>query len=118
MSFSWQRTPSDALGTLAEQYADLIQRTVVDICNRFAPDIEAWMKENAPWTDRSGNARQTLWADVAEIARSAVIVILSHGVEYGQYLEWSNGSAYAIVAPAMDHFAPLIWAAIRQALRM
>lgn len=114
MGLRWERTPSDALGTLAEQYADLIQRTAFDICQRFVPEIEAWMKSNAPWTDRTANARQSLWADVDQIARSAIIVILSHGVSYGEFLEFSHGSQYAIIGPALDHFAPRIWAAIRR----
>lgn len=116
MSFDWQRSPSQAFGDLAQEYAQLIHDTVLVICNRFVPIIEAWLKENAPWTDRTGNARQSLFADVDQIARSAIIVILGHGVEYGEWLEFAHGSMYAVIAPALDYFAPILWSAIRREL--
>lgn len=116
MPIEWERDPGEVYAELAAAYADLIIRMVAEVCNRWVPEIESWMKDNAPWTDRTSNARQTLWADVEQIARTAFVVIISHGVSYGEYLEFAHGGNYAIVAPALDHFAPLIWRDIRQRL--
>lgn len=74
------------------------------------------MKSNASWTDRTGNARQSLNAEVEDMAMDMVEIVLSHGVEYGIYLELSHGGAYAIIAPAVDVFAPRIWADVRAML--
>lgn len=59
-----------------------------------------WMKTNAPWTDRTGNARQTLGAysvhgdDFHEIH-------LHGGMPYQIWLETRFGGRYAIIWPAV-----------------
>ena len=109
MSFQWQTTPEEAFVELSEAYAQAIHEAVHAIAQRWAPEIEQWMKQNAIWTDRTGNARQTLWADVVEIANQAVVAAFGHGVDYGTFLELAHGGTYAIVTPALDRFIPLIW---------
>lgn len=109
MSVEWTKRPEDALSELTDAYARAIQRGLVALGLRYAPQIEAWMKKNAVWTDRTGNARQTLWSDVMEVGTQAVVIILSHGMDYGVFLELANAGTYAIITPALDHFAPRIW---------
>lgn len=120
MGFAWTRPPSRAWPELANAYAEAIRRGVYQIAQRRAPEIEAWLKNNAPWTDRTGNARQTLNAPVEPQVYQAgldmVEIILAHGVEYGIFLELSNAGRYAIIAPALDHWGPILWADIRALL--
>lgn len=113
----WQAPPEQAWTALANAYARSIHAGVEAIANRYKPEIENWMKANAPWTDRTGNARQGLYADVDSVAGRMVTLILAHGVEYGLWLEIRHAGAYAVVNPAIDHFAPRIWADIVRMLQ-
>ncbi len=94
-----------------------VRAGVHGVCQRWVPEIENWMKSNRPWTDRTSAAVQSLHSEVnpptaAQVA-DVIEVVMAHGVEYGVYLEYSHIRKYAIVLPALDHFAPLIWRDIR-----
>lgn len=116
MGFIWQVSPETALPDVAEQQANAITLAVRRLAQRYAPEIETWMKRNAPWTDRTGNARQTLHSEVEELVNVTVITF-AHGMDYGRYLELSHGGRYAIIGPALDHFAPLIWRDVMALMR-
>lgn len=81
------------------------------LLTRFEPEIEAWMKTNATWTDRTGQARQTLHTEVELLIGEAALHLM-HGKEYGMWLELKNQGAFAIVLPALDYWAPKIWDAV------
>ena len=117
MSFTWQVTPEQAFTELVDAYENEIHDAIKQIADRYAPDIEAWMKSNAPWTDRTGNARQTLNTEVQEVASIMVGIILAHGVDYGVFLELSHGGSWAIIGPAIDYFAPKVWADVQRLFR-
>lgn len=106
----WDNPPDKAWGELADAYQAAIQKGVKAIAQKWQPEIENWMKLNASWTDRTGNARQSLYTEVETQAKEMVTIILSHGVEYGIYLELKNAGRYAIIGPALDEFAPKVWA--------
>jgi hypothetical protein len=112
----WQTTPADAWSALALNYRQRIEMGIVAIAQRWAPEIENYMKSNAPWTDRTGNARQGLHTEVNHVVGSMVQIILAHGVEYGIWLEVKAAGSWAIVNPSLDHFAPRIWADVRRML--
>ena len=116
MGFEWVVPPEQALPELAEEYASAIHKGVLAIANRWSPQITNWMKANAPWTDRTANARQTLYTEVADVTNQMVSLTLSHGVYYGIFLEVNNAGRFAIINPALDHFAPLIWADVQRML--
>lgn len=116
MGFQWQEPPGQVFEQGTAEYASALHRYVLAVAHRWVPEIENWMKKNAPWTDRTGNARQALFSDVMDITNSAVIILLGHGVEYGIFLELANAGRYAIVMPALDHFLPRIWADVRRGL--
>jgi len=110
--FRWERPPEQALSELTEAYVAAIERGVFKIAQGYAPEIENWMKENAPWQDRTTNARQSLYTEVHQVVESMVELILSHGMDYGVYLELNNAGRYAIIDPAIDHFAPILWSEV------
>ncbi|ADQ06506.1 conserved hypothetical protein [Caldicellulosiruptor hydrothermalis 108] len=68
----------------------------------WAGNLEAYAKENAPWTDRTGNARQGLHGGVDINGKDSYTLYLSHGVEYGIWLELAHDGNYAIVGPTID----------------
>ena len=116
MSFEWQITPAAAFGQLTTAYAAAIRNGIRQIARRRAPEIEAWMKSNARWTDRTGNARQTLSAEVEDMALDMVTILLEHGVEYGVYLELAHGGVWGILGDAVDTWGPIVWADVRAML--
>jgi len=70
--------------------------------------IEADMKVNRPWTDRTGAAKATLNVIVEQKNDTTVRITLAHGVHYGIWLEMAKEKKYAIVAPTIKKFAPEI----------
>lgn len=116
MPFTWQRRPTEAFPALTEAYAEAIHNAVVQMAERYAVEIEAWMKDNAPWQDRTGNARQTLFAEAIDFV-DVVVILMSHGVEYSTFLELAHGGRYSILTPALDYFIPRVWRDVQALLR-
>jgi hypothetical protein len=79
---------------------DLDQR-----CKQLAKDIQTYARDNAPWEDATGNAREGLQADTDFNAAGDHAIYLFHTEEYGVFLENANGGAYAIIIPTMEKFA-------------
>ena len=92
---------------MAQQYTQVIFQSGRRIAYDRAEDMENWAKENAPWTDRTGDARERLHATVEETGPIGTIV-LAHGVDYGLWLEIANGGRFSAIAPAIDIFGPII----------
>jgi len=97
----WKTSPSDLAEALEGMYHDKVVAAVGVLMTLFAGKIEAYAKANAPWTDRTGNARQTLFT-VVDLATDMVTLYLSHGMEYGKFLELCNSGKYAIIMPALQ----------------
>lgn len=72
-----------------------------------ATKAETWMKSNAPWTDRTSNARNGLTARPVFDSPDQAKIVLSHGVPYGIWLEVRWGGRYAIVGPAVEYWSPI-----------
>lgn len=109
----WQDRPTRVFVAGFDAYVRDLEQGIHAVCMQIAPQIEAWMKQNAAWTDRTGNARQSLYAEVYDLAMGAGIA-LDHGVDYGFWLEFANQGEYAIVTPAMDIWGPKLWDAVRR----
>lgn len=73
-----------------------------------ASEIEAKMKMNRPWTDRTGMAKTTLNAKVSQPNNNTVRITLAHGVDYGIWLELAHEKNYAIIAPTIREEGPRI----------
>lgn len=76
--------------------------------NKLAKELEQYMKKNAVWQDRTGNARRGLSAKVTQSEKKYVTTVtLSHSVEYGKYLEYSMEKRFAIIQPTIDNYAKI-----------
>jgi hypothetical protein len=62
---------------------------------------EAVMKSAHPWKNRTGDAEAGLWADADSHGHGQYQLYMGHGVEYGIYLEKSNGGKFQIVMPTL-----------------
>ena len=72
-----------------------------------AKKMEGEAKINAPWTDRTGNARNSIRGDFDWKGNKAVIT-LSGNMYYSVYLELAYQKKYAILKPTIDKNAPEI----------
>lgn len=59
-------------------------------------------RENAPWEDRTAQARQRLTGDVLEVANGYKLR-LAHGVDYGKWLELAHERKYAIIEKTIEY---------------
>jgi hypothetical protein len=62
------------------------------------PKSTARMKTTARWTDRTGNARSSLFAKASQTGNTHKL-LLSHGMSYGIFLEVRFSGRYSIVRP-------------------
>lgn len=109
MTLSWRwEQPPDIWITGVEEYIARVWAAIYAVCQRRAPEIQNWMRQNAPWTDRTGNARQGLNTQI-EASQDEIALFFAHGVFYGIFLELRNSGRYAVVNPALDHWGPIIW---------
>lgn len=71
----------------------------------IAPQAEAYMRQNARWTDQTGNARSGLRAEVlVDMGGNRVAIVLYHSVSYGIWLETRWSGRYAIIRPTVQIF--------------
>lgn len=115
-TLDWDRDIGSWVAEVSSDALDALEAAFSQIVDRYAPQIESWMKANAPWTDRTANARQGLHAETEKLVKDSYNIVLTHGVEYGYWLELKNQGRYAIIQPALDHWFPIILAEVRRVL--
>lgn len=81
--------------------------------SRYEPIAEARLKERAPWTDRTGNARNGLAAR-AVFGDDVDSLVLFHQVPYGIYLETKNSGKYAVIMPVVNEISKEIMGTLRK----
>jgi hypothetical protein len=104
---------------LVQAKADAIERDIVALVERMLDPAQAWMQANAPWTDRTGQARANLYTDLEHAARQSVGMLLAHGptISYSVYLETMQMGRFAILAPAVDWWAPVLFREVQAIVR-
>jgi hypothetical protein len=68
---------------------------------KYAALAEQTAKDNAPWKDRTGDARRLLNGKVIDDGE-AIGIQLIHRVEYGKFLETANSGKNAILKPTIE----------------
>lgn len=102
-------TISAALDVLVEKHAD------TDEVEHIAQSMLSDAQMNAPWTDRTGAAREGLEVDVANEG-DEVVVTLAHTVDYGIWLETIQSGRFAIIMPTLEKYAVEIQKAVASGL--
>lgn len=87
--------------------SEAVERAQIAVAYSMAPQVESYMKLHAPWTDRTGNARNGLAARPFDEG-GVVGIVLFHQVDYGIYLETKNEGEYAIINPTIDVMGPQV----------
>jgi hypothetical protein len=78
-----------------------------DALEQGAEEVEAYAKDNAPWSDITGEARNGLTADVGEESGD-ITITLYHTAEHGRWLELIQDGAFAIIMPTLEALGPEI----------
>lgn len=68
----------------------------------FKEELVSYARSNAPWEDRTGDARGGLASEFYGEAGQTVGVVLYHTVDYGPWLEIRWGGKYAIIMPTVE----------------
>lgn len=90
-----------------EKFKNNVEKSIDEITSSGATEMENYAKEHRPWTDRTGHAKQRLKGTV-EKKNWEWDIILSHGVDYGIYLEQAHEQRFAIIAPTIKLKSPEI----------
>jgi len=91
-----------------------LQRAIYGVVKYWDGPVERHMKHNAPWSDRTTNARNGLRAEAGKsgrtIAGSTFFIMLWHSVTYGLFLELGTRymQARPIIVPTMRIYAPKV----------
>ncbi len=80
-----------------------------------AKRMEAYAKENRPWIDRTGNARNSIQGKFGWRGNDATIR-LSGNMPYSVWLELAYGKKYAILKPTIERHAPAILKGYKKAV--
>lgn len=115
MSFTWNVSPRQAWNVQAYQGA--VVRAVKSQLDFWAGKIEADMKQNATWSDQTGNARQSLASFAITLPDGTAVLVAKQQMDYGLWLEIANGGKYAIVMPTLQAYYAQVWDSIRELLR-
>lgn len=78
-----------------------VELRIAGVVDYQATQSEFFMKTNAPWTDRTGNARAGLFTATKKEGKK-FFILLSHTAPYGIWLEVRWSGRYAIVVPALE----------------
>lgn len=106
MSVVW--TGADEMNRKIDALPDQYTQALVRIATYWAAVMETYAKQNASWTDRTGIARQSLHTIVEQLGKDTVNLYLSHGVDYGIFLEVRWAGRYAIIWPTIEAHLPKI----------
>lgn len=99
LQFNWIKNDID------QNLKKLIARAdmaVLMLADTKAKELDWYMRNKAPWTDRTGLARKKLSATASTIAQHTICITLAHGVNYGIWLELAHEKNYAIVGPTIN----------------
>jgi regulator of sirC expression with transglutaminase-like and TPR domain len=97
----------DSIGPALDIKMATVAGAVEEVMHRGAEEMESYAKSNAPWTDRTGDARAGLHADV-DTSLGDITIELAHAVDYGIYLELKDDGKYAILMPTIEALGPRI----------
>ena len=105
ITFEWK---TNTLSKNFAQFQTKLAAVVLMYMATKATKVEADMKMNRPWTDRTGMAKATLNARVSQPSNTVIRMTLAHGVDYGIWLELAHNKNYAIVGPTITKEGPRI----------
>jgi hypothetical protein len=124
--FVWVQPPSNISKGVAD-YGHKIEAALYAIAGKWGQDVQDDARQAARWTDRTGNARSGIFyavdgfgmgtvigqispeaktlmkeTSVEEGSSKTLVIVVSHTVFYGKFLELANGGKYAIIMSTIE----------------
>ena len=114
----WRVPPSELAKALDRYGANLMPRIGAELEHFGQGTLKPDAQANAPWQDRTGNARSGIFT-ATEVQAKRAVLHLSHGVviDYGIYLELAHAGKYAALLPSIERNAPELIARLQRLLR-
>lgn len=84
---------------------DKVERAIMGYSRTAATRIQGIAQEERPWDDHTTQARERITGKCTRV-ENGIRIALSHGVDYGIYLEFANEKRYAVIYPTLKHEAP------------
>lgn len=102
--FQWVKTPSGTIGRTIAKATAQMEPALGALAANTGSRGETQMRSNAPWQDRTGFARASLYGR----AEGTDVVLGTSNAEYGVYLELgtSRMAPREIIGPTLDELAP------------
>ena len=141
VTLRWVKTPS-SLARKIHTYGQRILVAVHAVAVYVGQKMQNEGRANAPWEDRTGNARSGLFfavdgfglgtvtgqvrPGVQEVAtdmvtvsgdKDTLLIAFGHTVYYGKYLELDHGGRYAVVMSTMEHNLPTLEKMLKSLLK-
>lgn len=95
----------DTLSRGIANFAFKTSNGMAGIANDFADELVNYAQRNAPWNDRTGDAREGLQSAVT-LYNESLEIELYHTISYGLWLEIRWGGRYAIIIPTVESLGP------------
>jgi len=111
MHFSFN---GDALAGAVKRIDNQVDRGMAAAAHYHSARAQGYARANAPWTDRSTNARNGLFAKVNRRGPGSYQIVLFHTMPYGVWLEIRWSGRYAIIRPTIDHEGPEVMRTVSQ----
>lgn len=102
---------SDTLTPGLMGFQVVMEEALEEIMEQAAKEVEDYAKTNAPWSDRTGDARHGLEASFANEG-NLLAITLYHTVDYGIWLEVAHSGNWAIILPTIEHMGPIVMGAL------
>jgi HK97 gp10 family phage protein len=110
------KVPLTTIGDNVRRKEEHFLASAATLSQGLKGEMVADMQQNAPWNDRTGNARAGLGGDV-QVSRSEIVFTLFHSVYYGIYLEEGTRkmAPRPIIRPTMQAAGPKIMRLLAEA---
>lgn len=107
----------DSLTPPLKRLLPRVDAAVSIVFDSYESVAETYARSNAPWTDRTGNARAGLFAqhDAEPMVVHRLTIYGTMPYTYWLEVRWSG--RYAIIGPTLVHIAPLLSADLAAAVK-
>lgn len=107
---------SDTLTPGIVAFPPKLHAAVAAVMQYHEGNVQDAARDGAPWTDRTSNARNGLFARAYSTAKAHGIV-LYHTMPYGIWLEVRWGGKYRIIVPTIQRQGALVMRTLQGVLR-
>lgn len=91
---------SDIVGNL-QRVGKNVEFDGLQVMKAVTAEAEGWAKDNAPWTDRTGEARASIYGRGLKEGKDTIAGYIGIVVYYGVFLELAHQGKYRIVRPTL-----------------